>query len=455
MTSTATVPAQRPDSGLDRPVQDVEAEQAVLGAMLLSPAAVSEVMEVIQGRDFYRLIHRTIFDAITGLHGRAEPADVLLVGRLLADSGDLVRVGGVPYLHTLTETVPTVANATHYARIVADCAVLRDLDSACQKVRHLIHAGAGRPAELVETARAMVTDLVGRAASADGPVEWSRIADEGLNVAHEVEARREKGETPGVSTGFPDLDRLIHGLQPGQVYVIAGESGSGKSTLATDFVRSAAFTNQASTLYFALEMSRTEMFNRLVCAHANVPHHGIVEGSMRIEDWTKIGRVCGETDGAPLWIDETARLSVADIRVRALRIKRERDLKVIVVDLIGLVTPDMPNATREQQVASISRKLHALAKELVVAVVVVAQINRANQARSDKRPTIHDLRESAQIGHDASVVILVYRPEKADRNTNRIGECDLIIDKNRFGPEATITVAAQLHVARFVSMATV
>jgi replicative DNA helicase len=174
---------------------------------------------------------------------------------------------------------------------------------------------------------------------------------------------------------------------------------------------------------------------------------------MGIDDWTKIGRICGETDKAPLYIDESGRLSVADIRVRALKIKRERDLKVIVVDLIGLVAPDASNSTREQQVASISRKLHALAKELGVAIVVVAQINRGPQARADKRPVIHDLRESAQIGHDAAVVILVFRPDKADRNTDRLGEADLIIDKNRFGAETTITVAAQLHYSRFVSMA--
>ncbi len=448
-----TITDERPQINVDRSVHDIDAEQAVLGAMLLSRGVISEIMGLLQGKDFYRPIHATIFNAITDLHGRGEPVDVLLVGRLLADTGDLVRVGGVPYLHTVTETVPIVASAMHYARIVADLAVLRDLDAACQKVRQMIHTRSGTPAELVETARTMVTDLVGRVASADGPVIWSEIADEGLNAAYHAEEQREKGKTAGVPTGFPDLDRLIHGLQASQVYVIAGESGSGKSTLASDFVRSAAFANRASTLYFALEMSRTEMFNRLVCAHANVHHDKIVDGSMEIDDWTKIVRVCGETEEAPLWIDESAHLSVADIRVRALRIHRERTLKVIVVDLIGLVTPDMPNATREQQVASISRKLHALAKELGVAVVVVAQINRANQTRSDKRPSIHDLRESAQIGHDAAVVILVHRPEKADRNSTRVGECDLIIDKNRFGAEATITVAAQLHLSRFVSMA--
>lgn len=436
------------------PLQDLAAEQAVVGSMLLSRAVISDVMESVTAEDFGDPIHRTLFTVVADMHSRGEPIDALMVGKALADSGDLMRIGGVPYLHTLIESVPTVSNATHYARIVADYATLRSLDAVCVKIRQKVHSRTDSPADLVEEARALVADLAGRAASTDGPVVWNAITEEGLEAANEREARRDAGELPGIPTGLPDLDRLIHGLQPGQVYVIAGESGSGKSTLAGDFVRSSAFANNESTLYFALEMSRVEMFNKLVCAQAGVLHDRLVEGSMDIDDWTAIGKVCGKTRDAPLYIDDSGRLSVADMRVRAMRIKSEGDLKVIVVDLIGLTDPALKSATREQQVADISRRLHALAKELQVAVVVVAQINRGNLARADKRPSIHDLRESAQIGHDAAAVILVFRPEKADRKTQRIGEADLIIDKNRFGAEKTITVAAQLHYSRFVSMAT-
>ena len=439
----------------DTPPQDIAAEQATLGGMLLSKDAIADVVEILKSHDFYRPMHATIFDTILEMYGRGEPADGITVAAALSGAGDLQRIGGVPYLHTLIESVPTAANASYYARIVADYAALRELDKVCLKIRQKIHSRSDSPTDLVEEARLLVADLVGRASSADGPVVWSAIAEEGLDAANEAEARREKGQVPGVPTGLPDLDRVIHGLQPGQVYVIAGESGSGKSTLAGDFVRSAAFANGEPTLYFALEMSRVEMFNKLVCAQAGVLHDRLVEGTMEIEDWTKIGRICGETERAPLFIDESSRLSVTDMRVRALKIKREHGLKVVVVDLIGLTAPSGAFGSREQQVADISRRLHALAKELQVAVVVVAQINRNNQTRSDKRPSIHDLRESAQIGHDAAVVLLVYRPEKADRNSERKGEADLIIDKNRFGAETTLTVAAQLHYSRFVSMAIV
>jgi replicative DNA helicase len=430
---------------------DIGAEQGVLGGMLLAKDVIAEVMEILKSQDFYRPVHASIFDTILELHGRGEPADALTVAGVLADSGELQRVGGVPYLHTLIESVPTAANATYYARIVADQAVLRSLDEACVKIRQMIHSRSVPPSELVETARTMVADLAGGLASTDGPVRWADLITPGLDAIETLAETR--GVAAGTPTGFVDLDRLINGIQPGKVYVIAGESGSGKSTLASDFVRSAAFTHQQGTVVFNLEMSSLELFNRFVCAHAGVPHHALTSGTMSDHDWSKVAHTCGDTENAPLWIDDSPNLTVADIRVRTHKLKQQHNLQMVVVDLIGLVTPSGPNLPRQEQVAGISRKFKQLAKELQVAVVVVAQINRGPQQRSDKRPSIHDLRESAQIGHDADAVILVYRPEKHDRDTPRRGEADLIVDKNRFGPEDTITVCAQLHMSRFASMA--
>jgi replicative DNA helicase len=446
--TTLAEPNTRVEAG---PLYDVSAERCVLGAMMLAKPVIAEVEEILKAGDFYQPIHATVFAAVTDLHGRGEPADLVTVAAALADAGDLQRVGGVPYLHTLIEAVPTAANAGYYARIVADRAVLRALDEACGKIQRLIRTGAGSPSEIVETARTMVADLAGGIASTDGPVRWADLITPGLDAVEEIAETR---DTPaGIPTGFVDLDQLIHGIQPGKVYVIAGESGSGKSTLASDWVRSAAFTHQRGTVVFNLEMSSLELFNRFVCAHAGVPHHALVSGGMTDADWSKIARTCGDTENAPLWIDDSPNLTVADIRVRAHKLKQQHDLQLVIVDLIGLVTPSGPNMPRQEQVAGISRKLKQLAKELQVAVVVVAQINRGPQQRADKRPSIHDLRESAQIGHDADAVILVHRPEKHDRDTPRLGEADLIVDKNRFGPEDTITVCAQLHLSRFASMA--
>ncbi len=254
----------------------------------------------------------------------------------------------------------------------------------------------------------------------------------------------------GMQTGFPDLDRVIKGLKTGRVYVVAGESGSGKSIFVGDLVRAATFRHGAGALIFNMEMTKLELFDRLLCAQAEVNHERATEGDLSDDDWGKLITASVGTAEAKLWIDDTPRLTVADIRARVQRYKREHGIKVVVIDLIGLVTPHDRRVPREQQVADISRKLQQVAVEMDVAVIVVAQINRGNLTRADKRPSIHDLRESAQIGHDAAVVILVYRPSKHDR-AKRPGEADLIIDKNRFGPEVDVTVCAQLHYCRFAS----
>jgi replicative DNA helicase len=431
------------------PPHDLDAEQATLGGMLLSRSVISDVMEIVTPEMFYNHTHATIFKAIVALHETNKPADALTVAHHL-DVTDLVRIGGAPYLHTLIESVPTVGNATHYARIVADYASLRDLDEACSKVRRMIHARAGSPGELVETARELVVELAGRAAATDGPTVWGDLFTDGFQ---RYEDRKQAGpQAMGIPTGFPDLDKVIKGIHTGRVYVVAGESGSGKSIFVGDLVRSATFHHGAAALVFNLEMTKPELFDRLLCAEAGVHHDHAVSGNLTDQDWAKLAKTTTATAEARLWLDDTARLTVADIRARVLRYKREQNVKIVVVDLIGLVTADR-RLPREQQVAEISRKLQQLSVELDIAVIVVAQINRQNQQRADKRPSIHDLRESAQIGHDAAVVVLVHRPEKHDRS-KRPGEADLIIDKNRFGPEQDITVCAQLHYCRFASFAT-
>ena len=431
-------------------LDDAAAERAVLGGMLIARQVISDVMEILTADAFADHAHRAVFNAIAALHEAGQPADTVTVMHRLADSGDLARVGGAPYLHTLMDAVPTAANATHYARIVADHATLRALDEACAKVRRMIRSRNGPPGELVETARELVVDLAGKAAGTNGPTRWGDLIDDGM------QRYEDRGESEavvmGIPTGLPDLDAVIKGIHPGRVYVIAGESGSGKSVLAGDLVRSAAFHHNAGALVFNMEMTKAELFDRLLCAEAGVGHEAASEGKLADADWAKLAKTTGYTSDAPLWLDDTARLSVADIRARAQRYKREHDIKLVVVDLIGLVEAHDRRVPREQQVADISRKLQQMAVQLDVAVIVVAQINRNNQSRADKRPSIHDLRESAQVGHDAAVVMLVHRPEMHDRS-KRPGEADVIIDKNRFGPTADIPVCAQLHFARFASFA--
>jgi replicative DNA helicase len=433
------------------PLRDAGAEQCVLGSMLISPQIIADVAEILPDAGaFFEPRHQKLYSTIVEMHAAGDKVSAPAIISHLIDNGGVHPVGGAPYLSTLMENTPSSASGTHFAQAVADRAMLRALDEACDKVRRMIRSASGTSAEIVERARELVVDLAGRAAATNGPARWGDMIDDGLQRYQE----RSQHEAPkaGIPTGLKDLDRVIKGIHLGRVYVIAGESGAGKSILAVDFVRSAAFHNNSGALVFNMEMTRTELFDRVLCAEAGVDHTRAVEGNLTDNEWAKLATCTGVTEDAPLWLDDTARLTVADIRARAQRYKREHDIKLIVVDLIGLVTAHDRRLPRQEQVAEISRRLQQLAVELEIAVVVVAQINRNNQQRADKRPSIHDLRESAQIGHDAAVVILVHRPEKHDR-TKRPNEADLIIDKNRFGPETDITVCAQLHYSRFASFA--
>lgn len=442
-----------PRAGSSSPLYDLGSEQAVIGAMLLDRAVIGEVRQIVTDVEmFYSWPHRLLFQAICDLDDAKQPtsAQAILAHLATTDASALRKLGNGVYVSEILENVPLGVSGPYYARIVADRAVLRALDEACVRIRNRIHSGAGTTGDLLESARLMVADLAGRVAATDGPVRWRDLLTPGCD---ELEALGQgEGTSEGIPTGFPDLDRLIHGLKGGQVYALAGMSGSGKSTFAGDLIRSAAFTCQQPTLVFNMEMSRLELFNKLVCAHASVDHGRLTGGRMTDDDWVRVAKVCGETEDAPLWIDDSPGQSLADIRVKAHRLHREHGpLKLIVVDLIGLVEPPAGD-TREQQVAAISRALKVLAGELDAAVVVVAQLNRGPNQRADKRPNQHDLRESAQISHDASAVILIHRPEQHDRSA-QVGEAIFIVDKNRFGPEGDVTVAAQLHLSRFYSMA--
>lgn len=442
-----------PRAAESSPLFDLGAEQAMVGAMLIDRATIGEIRQIVTDPEMlYSTPNRILFQAIAELDDAKQPTSAQAVlAHLAVTAPDTIRkLNNGVYLSEVLENTPVGVTGPYYARIVADRAVLRALDEECARIRRRIHTGAGSTADLIESARVMVADLAGRVASADGPVRWRDIITPAMDELEAIE--RGEAASEGIPTSFPDLDRLIHGLKGGQVYVVAGMSGSGKSTFVGDLVRSAAFTHQQATLVVTLEMSRLELFNKLICAHASVDHGRLTGGSMTDQDWIRVAQKCGETADAPLWIDDTPRQSLADIRVKAHRLHREHGpLKVIVVDLIGLVDPPAAQ-TREQQVAAISRALKVLAGELDAAVIVVAQLNRNPNQRADKRPTQHDLRESAQIGHDASAVILLHRPEQHDRAA-QVGEAVLIVDKNRFGPEGDVTVAAQLHLSRFFSMA--
>jgi replicative DNA helicase len=440
--------ASRPIEFERTPPQDLAAEQSVLGGMLLSKDAIADVVEIIRERDFYRPAHELIYDAIIDLYGRGEPADPVTVAAELTKRGDIARAGGAPYLHTLISSVPTAANASYYAKIVREHAIMRRLVEAGTKIVQIGYTPESDVDEAVDQAQAAVYEVTERRANEDY-IKLSDLLPEALD---EIERISQGVEGEGVFTGFRDLDALTNGFHPGNMIVLAARPAVGKSTLGLDIVRNAAIHNGDCAAIFSLEMSRSEITMRMLSAEARVGLHNIRSGSLSDEDWQRLARRMGEISQAPLFIDDSPNLSLMEIRAKARRLKQRHDLKIIVIDYLQLMTSGKRVENRQQEVSEFSRNLKLLAKELNVPVVAISQLNRSPEQRSDKRPMLSDLRESGSIEQDADVVILLHRDDLYDNNS-RSGEADLIVAKHRNGPTRTITVSAQLHFSRFTDMA--
>jgi replicative DNA helicase len=444
-------PGEAPYRPGDRtPPQDMAAEQSVLGSMLLSKDAIADVAESLRGHDFYRPSHEIIHDAIIDLYGRGEPADPVTVAAELSRRGELERVGGAPYLHTLSANVPIAANAGYYAEIVREKAILRRLVEAGTKVVQMGYAGEGQVDEVVDSAQAEIYKVTDRRTSED----YAPLSDIMDGVLDEIEAigNREAG-LYGVPTGFADLDDLTNGLHSGQMIIVAARPAMGKSTLALDFCRAASIHNNMASVFFSLEMTRSEITMRLLSAEAKVPLNHIRNGQMNDDDWSKLARKMGEVSSAPMFIDDSPNMTMMEIRSKARRLKQRHDLRLVVIDYMQLMTSGKKVESRQLEVSEFSRQIKLLAKELEVPIIALSQLNRGPEQRSDKRPMLADLRESGSLEQDADMVVLLHRDDAYERESTRPGEADLIIAKHRNGPTRDITVAFQGHYSRFVDMA--
>jgi replicative DNA helicase len=442
-------------STFDRtPPQDIEAEQSVLGGMLLSKDAIADVVEVLRSADFYRPAHGLIYDAALDLYGRGEPADAVTVSAELTRLGHIGRVGGHAYLITLISSVPTAANAGYYAEIVAERAILRRLVEAGTRIVQMGYGAAGG-AGMGGT----VDDVVDRCQAEIYEVTERRSAEDYVRIDELLEATLDEmdkmtggGLGSGVPTGFSQIDEMTHGLHPGQMIVVAGRPGSGKSTLAMDFARCAAIKNRLPTVIFSLEMSKQDIMMRLFSAEARVKLNDIRAGRMNEEDWRRVALKSSELSEAPLFIDDSPNLTMMEIRAKARRLKQRHELRLIVIDYMQLMTSGKRVESRQQEVSEFSRSMKLLAKELELPVVALSQLNRGPETRTDKRPMLSDLRESGSIEQDADLVLLVHREDMYERESPRAGEADIIIAKHRNGPTGQAVVAFQGHLSRFVDM---
>ncbi len=452
LVSVAELPGsyQEPASPDRTPPQDIAAEQSVLGAMMLSKDAIADVVELIRENDFYRPAHATIYSAVLDLYGKGEPADAVTVSHELTRTGELARIGGAPYLHTLVSMVPTAANAEFYARIVRERAILRRLVEAGTRIVQMGYTGEGEVDDVVDRAQAEVYEVTERRTAED----YLPLRDLMDGALTEIEAISNRGgQMVGVPTGFADLDSLTNGLHPGQLVILAARPALGKSTLGLDIARSASIKNNLTSCIFSLEMSRNEIIMRLLSAEAQVALHHMRSGSMSDADWTKLASKMGTVSDAPLFIDDSPNLTMMEIRAKCRRLKQRHDLRLVVVDYMQLMTSGKRVESRQQEVSEFSRSLKLLAKELDVPVIAISQLNRGPEQRTDKRPMLADLRESGSLEQDADMVILLHREDAYERESPRAGEADFIVAKHRNGPTSTITVAFQGHYSRFVDMA--
>ncbi|MGW3347813.1 replicative DNA helicase [Nonomuraea rubra] len=379
--------------GFERtPPNNIEAEQSVLGGMLLSKDAIADVVEILRSDDFYRPAHQMVYDVITDLYGRGEPADAVTVFDELQKRGEMARVGGAAYLHTLTAVVPTAANAGYYAKIVREQAILRRLIEAGTRIVSFGYGGQNEEVdELVDRAQAEIYQVTERRTSED----YAPLADIMPGALDELEAIGSRGgQMVGVPTGFADLDQLTNGLHPGQMIVVAARPAIGKSTLGLDFARSAAIKHGMTTVIFSLEMSRNEITMRLLSAEARVALHHMRSGMMGDDDWTRLARRMSEVAEAPLFIDDSPNMSMMEIRAKCRRLKQRNDLRFVVIDYLQLMSSPKKTESRQNEVSEISRAIKLLAKELEVPVIAISQLNRGPEQRTDKRPQVSDLRES-------------------------------------------------------------
>jgi replicative DNA helicase len=434
------------------PPQNLEAEASVLGGILLENEAINRVLEIIAPVDFYRESHRKIFRAMLELADRSEPADLITLSELLKGKGELEAVGGSTYLASLADQVPTAANIAHYARIIREKAILRQLISSATEIATRGFEEQGNVDEFLDAAEKVIFDIAEKKIKAS----FVSIGDMIKDTLKAVERLYERKElVTGVPTGFKDLDKLTAGLQPSELIIVAGRPSMGKTAFALNIAANAALNAGMGVAVFSLEMAREQLVLRMLCSEARVDNSKVRAGYLGERDFPKLANAAGRLHEALIYIDDTPAISVLELRAKTRRLIRDRDKKVglVIVDYLQLMR-GMGNASnREQEISEISRSLKALAKELRVPVIALSQLNRRVEDRGDRRPMMADLRESGAIEQDADVIAFIYRDEVYNTKSSDKGIAEIIVAKQRNGPIGTVNLAFLNEYTRFEDLA--
>jgi replicative DNA helicase len=416
------------------PPHSLEAEQSLLGGVMLDPSSWDQIADIVVTDDFYRADHKLIFTAIGQLADRDQPPDALTVSEYLDRQGDLAAAGGLPYLSQLVRDTPSAANVRAYARIVRERAMLRQLIEIGGAIAASAYDEEGRTVdELVDLAEQRVFDIADRGQRrGSGFIALKEILPRSIDRLDVLS--HTEGDITGIPTGFTDMDEKTAGLQRGDLVIIAGRPSMGKTTLAMNIAENAAIAHRVPTAIFSMEMSAEQLSFRMIGSIGRVNQSHLRTGKLTDEDWSRIDSAVSIMSEAPLYIDDSPALSPTEVRARARRLKREHGLGLIVIDYLQLMQVAGTKENRATEISEISRSLKALAKELAVPVVALSQLNRSVEQRTDKKPVMSDLRESGAIEQDADLIVFIYREEVYEPDTPRRGIADIIIGKQRNGP---------------------
>jgi len=435
------------------PPQNIEAEQSILGGILLDNHAVNSVLEILEAGDFYSEAHRKIFSSIVDLSEKNEPSDLITLSNILRDKKQIDNVGGMAYLASLVDNVPSAANIAYYSKIVKEKSILRRLIGASTEILNKSYNTTEDVENVLDDAEHAIFEI------SENKIKPSffPLKDIIKDSFKAIEKLYEKKALiTGITTGFEELDRLTAGFQKSELIIIAGRPSMGKTALAINMAQNAAIEMGIPIALFSLEMSKEQLAIRMLSSEARVDSQRLRKGFLGETDWPKLTTAAGRLSDASIYIDDTPAISVLEMKAKSRRLKAEKGLGLIVLDYLQLMRGRNTSLPREQEISEISRSLKALAKELDVPVVALSQLNRQVETRTDKRPFMADLRESGAIEQDADVILFIYRDElynKSEDNPEK-GLAEIIVGKQRNGPTGKVKLAFLSEYTRFENLAT-
>jgi len=432
------------------PPQDIEAEQAVLGSMLTDQDAVIAAIEVLKVDDFYREDNKIIFEAVLNIYNRAEPIDIITLKAELTSMGKLESVGGLEYIVQLPDKVPTTANVERYIKIVEEKSMLRNLVKTANEIINLGYDETENVEDIMDAAEKKIFDVMQR----KNQKGYSPIKDILIDTFTQLEnLYNQKGHITGVPSGFAELDRKTAGLHGSELILIAARPAMGKTAFALNIGTYAATRAGFPVAIFSLEMSKEQLANRILCSEALVDSNKIRTGELEDEEWAKLAQTSGELSTAEIYVDDTPGISVMEIRAKCRKLKLEKNIGLVIIDYLQLIQgTGRRGASREQEIAEISRSLKILAKELNVPVIALSQLSRAVEGRPDHRPMLSDLRESGSIEQDADIVMFLYRDDYYNENSEKKNIAEVIIAKQRSGSTGTVELAWLGNYTKFANL---